>query len=41
MSIATNTRTMKDFFAAIGRGDEEALRALVAEQIEWIVPGEE
>ena len=31
---------MKDFFAAIGRGDGEALLALVAEDIEWIIPGE-
>ncbi|RKD45252.1 MULTISPECIES: nuclear transport factor 2 family protein [unclassified Rhizobium] len=30
---------MKDFFAAIGRGDKEALLALVAEDIEWIIPG--
>ena len=32
---------MKDFFAAIGRGDMEALLALVAEDIEWIIPGED
>jgi ketosteroid isomerase-like protein len=30
---------VKDFFAAIGRGDKEALLALVAEDIEWIIPG--
>ena len=30
---------MKDFFAAIGRGDREGLLALVAEDIEWIIPG--
>ncbi|OJY68362.1 MAG: ketosteroid isomerase [Rhizobium sp. 60-20] len=32
-------QTVKDFFAAIGRGDKEALLALVAEDIEWIIPG--
>ena len=31
---------MKDFFAAIGRGDRKTLLALVAEDIEWIIPGE-
>ncbi len=31
---------MKDFFAAIG-GDREALLALVAEDIEWIIPGKD
>ncbi len=30
-----------DFFAAIGRGDGEGLLAPVAEDIEWIIPGEE
>src|SRR5471032_793185 len=41
MSIETNIQTVKDFFAAIGRGDREALLALVAEDIEWIIPGED
>lgn len=41
MSIETNIQTVKDFFAAIGRGDKEALLALVAEDIEWIIPGED
>ena len=41
MSIETNIQTVKDFFAAIGRGDREALLALVAEDIEWIVPGQD
>jgi ketosteroid isomerase-like protein len=41
MSIEKNIQTVKDFFAAIGRGDREALLALVAEDIEWIVPGED
>jgi len=34
-----NVQTVKDFFAAIGRGDKEGLVALVAEDIEWIIPG--
>ena len=41
MSIDKNVQTVKDFFAAIGRGDKEGLLALVAEDIEWIVPGED
>ena len=41
MSIEKNIQTVKDFFAAIGRGDREALLALVAEDIEWIIPGKD
>ena len=41
MSIEKNIQTVKDFFAAIGRGDREALLALVAGDIEWIIPGED
>ncbi len=41
MSIEKNIQTVKDFFAAIGRGDKKALLALVAEDIEWIIPGED
>src|ERR1700690_1667231 len=41
MSIEKNIQTVKDFFAAIGRGDREALLALVAQDIEWIIPGED
>jgi hypothetical protein len=41
MSIEKNIQTVKDFFAAIGRGDREALLALVAEDVEWIIPGED
>ncbi|MDG3007446.1 nuclear transport factor 2 family protein [Paludisphaera mucosa] len=41
MSLQENVLTVKDFFAAIGRGDEENLLALVAEDIEWIIPGED
>lgn len=40
MSIEKNIQTVKDFFAAIGSGDKESLLALVAEDIEWIIPGE-
>src|ERR1700757_5023499 len=41
MSIEKNIQTVKDFFAAIGRGDREALLTLVAEDIEWIIPGKD
>ena len=41
MSTQDNVQTVKDFFAAIGRGDKEGLVALVAEDIEWIIPGED
>ncbi len=41
MSIEKNIQTVKDFFAAIGRGDREALLALAAEDLEWIIPGED
>ncbi|EHR02767.1 nuclear transport factor 2 family protein [Bradyrhizobium sp. WSM471] len=40
MSIENNIQTVKDFFAAIGRGDGEALLAMVTEDIEWVIPGE-
>lgn len=41
MSIEKNVQTVKDFFGAIGRGDRESLLALVAEDIEWVIPGED
>ena len=41
MSIEKNIQTVKDFFAAIGRGDRKALLTLVAEDIEWIIPGKD
>ena len=41
MSTEKNVQTVKDFFAAIGRGDREGLLALSAEDIEWIIPGED
>jgi ketosteroid isomerase-like protein len=36
-----NIQTVKSFFAAMGSGDRKALLALVAEDIEWIIPGED
>ena len=41
MSIEKNIQTVKDFFAAVGRGDMQGLLALSAEDIEWIIPGED
>lgn len=38
MSTAQNVQTVKNFFAAIG-GDGEALLKLLAEDVEWIIPG--
>ena len=39
MSVQENVQTVKDFFAAMG-GDKQRLLALSAEDIEWIIPGE-
>jgi ketosteroid isomerase-like protein len=41
MSIEENSRLVKDFFAAIGSGDQQRLLSVVAEDFEWIVPGED
>jgi ketosteroid isomerase-like protein len=41
MSIENNVQIVKDFFAAMGRGDRQGLLALTAEDIEWIIPGED
>ena len=41
MSTDQNVQTVKDFFVAIGRGDKEAFLALIAEDIEWIIPGKD
>jgi uncharacterized protein len=41
MSTQENVQIVKDFFAAIGRGDMQALLALSAEDIEWIIPGKD
>ena len=40
MIIETNIQIVKDFFAAMGQHDEQNLLSLVAEDIEWIIPGE-
>ena len=39
MSTQENVQIVKDFFAAMGGSDEQALLALSAEDIEWIIPG--
>jgi ketosteroid isomerase-like protein len=41
MSTQENVQIVKDFFAAMGRSDKQGLLALSAEDIEWIVPGED
>jgi uncharacterized protein len=41
MSIEKNVQIVKDFFAALGSRDKQALLSLVAEDIEWIVPGKD
>ena len=41
MSIEENVQIVKDFFSAMGRGDRQSLLALVADDIEWIIPGED
>jgi len=40
MSAQENTEIVKDFFAAVGRDDKRGVLSLVAEDIEWIIPGE-
>ncbi len=40
MSTESNVQIVKEFFAAMGRGDAGALQALAAEDIEWIIPGQ-
>jgi ketosteroid isomerase-like protein len=40
MSTQENVQIVKDFFAAMGGSDRQALLALAAEDIEWIIPGE-
>jgi ketosteroid isomerase-like protein len=41
MSTQENVQTVKDFLAAVGRGDTQGLLALSAEDIEWIIPGKD
>jgi ketosteroid isomerase-like protein len=40
MSIEENVQIVKDFFAAMGSYNKQDPLALVAEDIEWIIPGE-
>ncbi|WP_027779857.1 nuclear transport factor 2 family protein [Paraburkholderia caledonica] len=40
MSIEENVQVVKDFFAAISGGDQQRLLKLCAEDIEWIIPGD-
>src|SRR5450432_4368583 len=40
MRIQKNVQIVKDFFAAMG-GDKQRLLSLTAEDIEWIIPGED
>lgn len=39
MSTQENKKVVKDLYAALGRGDIEALVALVAEDVIWRLPG--
>src|ERR1700721_2260031 len=41
MSTQENVQIVKDFFAAMGSYNEQRLLALSAEDIEWIIPGED
>ena len=41
MSIEENVQVVKDFFAALGSRDKQRLLALVADDIEWTIPGED
>ena len=41
MSTEENVQIVKDFFAAIGRSDRQAVQELSAEDIEWIIPGDD
>lgn len=41
MSIQENIQTVKDFFEALGSGERDALLAVTAKDIEWIIPGDD
>ena len=41
MSIEKNVEIVKNFLAALGGRDKQGLLALSAEDIEWIIPGED
>ena len=40
MSAQENVQIVKNFLAALGRRNKQGLLALPAEDIEWIIPGE-
>ena len=41
MSTQENVQTVKNFLAALGGRDRQGLMALAAEDMEWIIPGED
>src|SRR3984893_8285763 len=41
MSIEESVQTVKNFLAALGDRNKQGLLALAAEDIEWIIPGED
>jgi len=41
MTTQENVQIVKDFLAALGRRDKKGLLELSAENIEWIIPGED
>ena len=41
MSVEKNVQIVKDFLAALGGRDKQGMLALSAENIEWIIPGED
>src|SRR3546814_3559919 len=41
MSAQENVQVVKDFFAALRRGDRPGALALCDEDIEWIIPGQD
>jgi ketosteroid isomerase-like protein len=41
MSSEKNVKIVKNFLAALGRRDKQEMLALSAEDIEWIIPGED
>jgi ketosteroid isomerase-like protein len=41
MSTDENVRIVRGFFAATGGSNKQDLLALVAEDIEWVIPGED
>jgi uncharacterized protein len=40
MAVQENVQIVKEVYAAFGRGDIQGLLALLAEDVEWITPGE-